>query len=331
MAIDILSIQPNVISRDLTSKYILLAGPPKSGKTTFCTMAPGCLVLAFERGTNARAGAMVQPVEKWSEMKVIIRQLRKPEAMKMYKTVAIDTVAIAYDCCEKYICQQNGVQKIGDLPYGSGYKLLSDEFSGCLRELTMMGYGVIMTSHLKQSLVSSDEEKGETYSYTADLNNRCLKIVNGLVDVIGVIMQEWNDKNECERYLITRATPTITAGSRYQYLDPKIPFGYQELEDAIGRAIDKEAEIHGNALVADHVEQKQSENLDFGEVRKEAENLWIKLVYGEGDEPSVEAAKAIEKKIEMIFGKTMKLSDVTEDQVDLLQLVVLEMRDMVKE
>lgn len=29
MGIDILSIKPNVISRDLTSKYILLAGEPK--------------------------------------------------------------------------------------------------------------------------------------------------------------------------------------------------------------------------------------------------------------------------------------------------------------
>ena len=29
MAIDILSIQPNKISRDLRSKYILLAGSPK--------------------------------------------------------------------------------------------------------------------------------------------------------------------------------------------------------------------------------------------------------------------------------------------------------------
>ena len=33
MAIDLLAIQPNVISRDLRSKYILLAGSPKIGLT----------------------------------------------------------------------------------------------------------------------------------------------------------------------------------------------------------------------------------------------------------------------------------------------------------
>ena len=48
----------------------------------------------------------------------MLRQLRKPEAQAMYKTVALDTIGIAYDACEKYICQQNSVQKIGDIPYG---------------------------------------------------------------------------------------------------------------------------------------------------------------------------------------------------------------------
>ena len=31
MMVDILSIQPQVISRDLRSKFLLLAGPPKIG------------------------------------------------------------------------------------------------------------------------------------------------------------------------------------------------------------------------------------------------------------------------------------------------------------
>ena len=75
MAIDILAIQPQVISRDLRSKYLLLAGPPKIGKTEFCTMAPDALVLAFEIGTNARPGAMIQKIDTWSTFKLVLRQL----------------------------------------------------------------------------------------------------------------------------------------------------------------------------------------------------------------------------------------------------------------
>ena len=32
----------------------------------------------------------------------------------------------------------------------------------------------------------------------------------------------------------------------------------------------------------------------------------------------------------MIFGRTMELSEITEDQVDLFNLVVIEMRDLAK-
>ena len=97
MAIDILSIKPSVISKDLREKYILLAGQPKIGKTEFCSMAPDALIVAFEMGTNARPGAMVQPVEKWSDFKLILRQLEKPEAKQKFSTICIDTVGIAYD------------------------------------------------------------------------------------------------------------------------------------------------------------------------------------------------------------------------------------------
>ena len=94
MAIDILAIQPQVISRDLRSKYLLLAGPPKIGKTEFCTMAPDALVLAFEIGTNARPGAMIQKIDTWSTFKLVLRQLEKPEVKAKFSTICIDTVAI---------------------------------------------------------------------------------------------------------------------------------------------------------------------------------------------------------------------------------------------
>ena len=210
MAIDILAIQPQVISRDLRSKYLLLAGAPKIGKTEFCTMAPDALVLAFEIGTNARPGAMIQKIDTWSTFKLVLRQLEKPEAKAKFSTICIDTVAIAYDLCEQFICAQNGVQKIGDIPYGGGYAALSKEFDNALRKITMMGYGLIMTCHLKES----SDENGEITGYKPDLNNRCLKIVNGLVDIIGVITQTWDEQGESHRWIQTRTTPTIVAGSR---------------------------------------------------------------------------------------------------------------------
>ena len=320
MAIDILAIQPQVISRDLRSKYLLLAGPPKIGKTEFCTMAPDALVLAFEIGTNARPGAMIQKIDTWSTFKLVLRQLEKPEAKAKFSTICIDTVAIAYDLCEQFICAQNGVQKIGDIPYGGGYAALSKEFDSALRKITMMGYGLIMTCHLKES----SDENGEVTGYKPDLNNRCLKIVNGLVDIIGVITQTWDEQGESHRWIQTRSTPTIVAGSRYKYLAPRIPFGYNEFLEALGQAIDKEQE--NGAIVTDTAPIDTFEKLDYKAIRAEASELWTTLV-----EKDPENAPIILKKVEMIFGRPMKLSEITEDQVDLFNLVVLDMRDMLKD
>lgn len=319
MAIDILAIQPQVISRDLRSKYLLLAGAPKIGKTEFCTMAPDALVLAFEIGTNARPGAMIQKIDTWSTFKLVLRQLEKSEAKAKFSTICIDTVAIAYDLCEQFICAQNGVQKIGDIPYGGGYAALSKEFDNALRKITMMGYGLIMTCHLKES----SDENGEITGYKPDLNNRCLKIVNGLVDIIGVITQTWDEHGESHRWIQTRSTPTIVAGSRYKYLAPRIPFGYNEFLEALGQAIDREQE--NGAVVTDTAPIDTFEKLDYKAIRAEASELWTVLV-----EKDPENAPVILKKVEIIFGRPMKLSEITEDQVDLFNLAVLDMREMLE-
>lgn len=157
---------------------------------------------------------------------------------------------------------------------------------------------------------------------------RAYEIVNQLVDIIGYIDITWDEEGNSERWLYTRKTPTIMAGSRFKYLEPKIKFGYNELVNAISDAIDKAEKLDG-ATVVDKSERIIEEALDYNAIRAEASALWKQLV-GEGENANAEMAKTILKKVEMIFGRTMKLSEITEDQVDLFNLVVIEMRDLAK-
>lgn len=153
---------------------------------------------------------------------------------------------------------------------------------------------------------------------------RAAEICNGIVDIIGYIGNEYDkDTKEYKRWLYTRETPTLFAGSRFQYLAPKIEFGYEQLVNAINDAIDM-AEKNG-ATVVDKMEFKAEETLDYNKLMDEARQLWTKLVVDKSDEAM---ASRILKKIEMIFGRPMKLSEISEDQVDLLNLVIIEMRDL---
>jgi esterase/lipase superfamily enzyme len=108
----------------------------------------------------------------------------------------------------------------------------------------------------------------------------------------------------------------------------KIPFGYDELVNAIAEAIEM-AEQKDGATVVDTTKVKSESQLNFAEVREKAQNLWKQLV-GEGETARPDVANTILKKIEMTMGRRMKLSEFTEDQVDLLALVVIDMEEMVK-
>lgn len=327
MAIDILNIQPSVISRDLKGKYIAIYGKEKVGKTSFAASFPKNLILSFEIGTNALSGIRAQKIERWSDFKLVLRQLEKPEAQAMYDTISIDTVTIAWDLCETYICAQHGVQKIADIPWGGGYAACKKEFESCLRKITMLGYGIVLISH-DAKRIEKTPDGSEIEILFPDVPKRARDIVNQLVDIIGYIGVEWDAEGKSQRYLYTRQTPTIMAGSRYKYLDSKIKFGYSELVNAVADAIEKAEKLDG-AIVVDEVEQTVVEKLNYEEIRSKAFNLWIELV-GEGENADAEMAQRILKKVEMIFGRQVKLSEITEDQVDLFNLVVLEMEDIKK-
>ena len=321
MAIDILNIEPTVISRDLKGKYMLIYGKPKTGKTTLASKFPKNLLIAFEKGYNAIDGIKAVDINSWSDFKLVLRQLKKPEAQAMYDTITIDTTTIAYDMCEQYICAQNAVQSIRDIAWGQGWGLAKKEFESCLRQITMLGYGLVLISHIETRKEQTADDS-EIEILAPSMPKRCYEVVNQIVDIIGYIATEWDEMGNSERWLYTRQTPTVMAGSRFPYLAPKIKLGYKELVDAINDAIDLQRERDG-ATVVDKVDKKVEEELDFDKIREEASVIWGNLV---GKDPA--NADKILKKVEMIFGRKIKLSEITEDQKELFNLVLIEMRDM---
>lgn len=319
-------VEKNVISRDLKGKYVLLYGKPKSGKTTAACSFPDAVLLAFEKGYNAIGNAFPFDINKWSDYKMALRDLADQRTKDRFKTVIIDTVFICWDMCEKFVCQQNGVQKISDIPWGAGYTACKKEFENSLRQITQLGYGVVLIAH-SASRVEKTADGSDIEIISPDLPKRASEVCNGIVDIIGYIGNEWVN-GERKRWLYTRETPTLFAGSRFKYMPDKIPFSYEELVNAIANAIEM-AEQKDGATVVDSMKIPVQAEANFDEVRAKAQMLWKQLV-GEGDNARPDIANAILKKIEITMGRRMKLSEFTEDQVDLLALVVVDMEEMLR-
>ena len=102
--ISIFDVKPHEVSRDLRGYTCLFYGAPKTGKTTTAAKFPKPLLLAFEAGYLTIPGVMALPINKWSEFKQVLKQLKDEKAHEIYENIIVDTVDIAYDLCEKYIC-----------------------------------------------------------------------------------------------------------------------------------------------------------------------------------------------------------------------------------
>lgn len=92
MGIDLLSIKPHKVSRDLSGYITYIFGAGKTGKTTLASQMEKSLLIAWEKGYNAIPGILAQDVTNWSEMKSVLRELKKDEVKNTFKCIVIDTV-----------------------------------------------------------------------------------------------------------------------------------------------------------------------------------------------------------------------------------------------
>ena len=326
MAINLLGLQPHKVSRDLSGYITFIYGAPKVGKTTLATQMPKALLLAFERGYNAIPGIIVQDVNTWGEMKQIFRELKKPEVQEAYKTIVVDTVDIAADLCQKYICNQLGIDNMGDGGWGTNsWSKYKKEFQDVFRGLTMMGYAVVFISHSKTG--TDKDQTGKEFGFTKPTTqSSALQIIENMADIYCYARMYLGSDGEEKRVLTLRspAGSGISCGSRFKYISPEIPLTYDALTKAIGDAIDKEAQEHGNKFVTDARETTPVvKDYDFDALMSQFEGMVGDLM----NKDQAYYAPRITQIIEKYLGKGKKMSGVTRDQAELVYLVVTEISD----
>lgn len=323
MAINLLSIEPHKVSRDLSGYITYLYGSPKVGKTTLVSQFPGVLLLATEKGYNALPGVLVQDITRWGDIKEVVRELKKPEVKERFKTIAVDTIDVAASYCDKYICNQLGIETLGEGGWTvNGWAKYKKELEETFRTITNLGYALVFISHDKDKEFTRKD--GTKYNQTVPtVQSSANEIIKAMADLY---MYAVIDETTKERKLILRSLDgTVDAGCRFKYIAPEVPLSYDALIAAIGDAIDKEAAEHDGKFVTEEREKAPTTAVeyDYDAVMKEFSEITGKLM---GKDTSFYGPR-ITQVVEKILGKGKKVSETKRDQAEFIYLINEELKD----
>lgn len=313
----------------------------KVGKTTTASKFEKNLIFGFEKGYSALPNIYAVPVNTWSEAlsyqnqllqdaKDVKKQKEKDPNSNVetqFATITIDTADLAYEACETYICNQQGIDSIGQLPFGQGWKLLKKEYDTFFRRFVNAGYGLVIISHDKVTTLTDDNNK-DYQKITPTLESTPWKIINRLCDIIGYVKSvsflNENGKETHQSYLFMRGTSQFIAGSRFKYTPDVIKFSYEDLVKAINDAIDQEGKENNNAITEERVNY-ESEKLDFNTLHQQAIDLIESLI--NKNENSYEIIKSI---IENRLGAGQLLQNANKKQIEQIYLIYNDLLDYSK-
>ncbi len=216
--------KPKVNLADLT---ILLYGPSKIGKSTFCSEIPDALFLRTEDGLKALE-VFETPISTWKDFMVACAEIQAGK--HPFKAVVIDTLDNLFKICSDFVCPIHGIKTPDDLDFGRGYELVNNELFRALTKLSLLPYGLWMVSH------SQDKEfktrTGKITKTVPTLKNSTVTAVNKMVDFIlfcdyaMVIDKETQEEKEI-RVIRTKSSNLYTAGDRFTILPDPLPLDYK--------------------------------------------------------------------------------------------------------
>lgn len=225
---------------DLSTKTILIYGPPKIGKTTLASQFPGSAFIATERGLDSLSvtrweredGTYV--VRDWEELLMATREVASSADVR---TIVVDIIDHCYHFCDKYVCDKNGVEfrLDGSLGYGKGSSIIDSKFRAYIKSLTSLGKGVIFLSHAK-----AIEKENAPRIIVPSIPDRARPLVLGEVDMILFATTESVQENGqpvARRVLKTRPHPGYEAGGRIDLGTDTLPLEYAAFRTAYDAAV----------------------------------------------------------------------------------------------
>jgi hypothetical protein len=323
MSFDIFNPQISVVAKGLKGKVITVYGGNNLGKTKQAARMPKPLYIPMERGLNAISGVAFMRSNSWGEFKKINKQFKKnaEKAKEVYNTVIIDSLDAFAKYATRYVCNKYGVERLKD--GNDGYGLWTEYATEVWEEvdnLLNVGLTVIFIAHAEADKSGKVFPKGDKRTLAPIIDNSDIVVYlqsNG-VDEDGNVIKSSGYLAETNDYF---------ARSRFDYIDTHIEeYTAENLEKAIIEAIERQEATEGIETVT-YEQQKEvydSEELDYDSIMEEISEVCEKLV----EKEKVEDLLSI---VEKHLGKGKKVSECTKQQVDVMSVILDDLKDLLSE
>lgn len=141
-----------------------------------------------------------------------------------------------------------------------------------------------------------------------------------MADIYGYAKQN-GTKNSV--LVLRDTTGFIECGCRFKYVPEVIPMNYNSLTEAIFKAIDEEANEHGNAYVTDErMAVIETPTYDYDALMEEFQTIVGKLMETNATTNGAKITQIIER----YLGKGKKIIETTRDQAEFIYLIVQDIK-----
>lgn len=272
------------------------------------------------------------PINNWREALNAKKDLIKDAEMVQtgkkeettFQTVIVDTADIAYDYCEKFVLDKEGVEYLDETESKRGYRAVSLEYDRFFQDIVKAGYTLICISHATSKQV---KEAGEKYDKTIPtIQGRGFLVISRLVDVCAYSCYETDEDGHTSSMLIMRGNKYLEAGSRNEFMSEKIPFTYEALRDDMAEAVmklEKKYKVKATDTENNLFKKNKTKFDEFGfnEVFNKIKEYAVALHnLGRSDEYT--------QIVNTYLGRNRSVKDCDATQFDMLLLILDDLQDL---
>lgn len=226
--VDLMSLEPKKVSKNLEDYSFMITAPSGFGKTPFLAELFGdkAIFLALENSIKGIPNIYGVDIDSYNALEFYLTQLERAEVREKFKVVVIDTLNMLDYMCEKAVTDQYGKELLSDcLDYNKAYKVLDKKFLKVIKRLQKMDYSLVFVCHPTEKKIKIN---GAEYTkYEPKVSDR---IKNWIIPEVDIrLFCHYNEKGE--KVIFTQGTAFYDARVRGADMPSAIPFDTNVLKE----------------------------------------------------------------------------------------------------